>query len=482
MQVQRITPIIDVDTAGNVHWQNAPLLYDPALFYSGKKITNEVFNDLFVKQTSHGNYTSDTLKQFLTTHLPNAIFRQVQNRFKFTEHYTRLFNSTDWKGPDSNGYYYIDIPATEHGVYVADGENMQATVRVEMYALDSSGSFYNIKQFDIDNDNGVRLYTDDTSLIGYVIVALSNKAYAVVNQGKIDVSQIEGLSPVALSGNYSDLNGVPDEDVTTLANAIAGLKNGTITAGKAKVAEDAEHILTTTTFAGIPFTDIFETGSSYVKNATTADNYSEEGAIAQRLNAIDSNITAILQGPQVVHSAQHATSAGRADNANHAAVAEYTPENVEQTIEERLINLSNRVDNLGFKEGSIKVSSELIGDVTSNKITRQGNYCRFSFNINITASTERTKLTDKAVNIGKIDNAELYPNATYWCYCRIHYQISGTGTTGVTYGTVSIDSDGWVDLGAEKGVYSGGLDTYRATKITIYSYGYEAPPITGKEE
>ena len=270
MQVRRIEPIISVDSAGNVNWQNAPLQYDPALFYSGKKITNEVFNDLFVKQTSHGNYTSDTLKQFLTTHLPTAIFRQVQNRFKFTEHYTRVFNSTDWKGPDSKGYYYIDIPATEHGVYVADDENMQATVRVEMYALDSNGNFYNIKQFDIDNDNGVRLYTDDTALIGYVIIALSNKAYAVVNQGKIDVSQIEGLSPVAVSGNYSDLNGVPDEDVTALTNDITGLKNGTITAGKALVAEDVEHILEATTFAGIPYLDIFEKGSSYVKNATHA--------------------------------------------------------------------------------------------------------------------------------------------------------------------------------------------------------------------
>ena len=85
MQIRRIEPIIDVDRAGNVHWQNAPLQYDPTLFYSGKKITNEVFNDLFVKQTSHGNYTSDTLKQFLTTHLPTAL-RSKMSALKLSQH------------------------------------------------------------------------------------------------------------------------------------------------------------------------------------------------------------------------------------------------------------------------------------------------------------------------------------------------------------------------------------------------------------
>jgi hypothetical protein len=317
---------ISIDSVGQIEWTNPLLTYDANLFTRGKTVTNAAFNDLFLKQTWHSNYVSKSLKELITK-LPGAVSNYVQHTFDVALSYVKTFGLEDWGTPAEDGYYYLNIPASEHNV-VPDENDSEKRLNVEakMYALDKNGTFYEINQIALDDENNVQLYTDDNTLIGYVVIRINSKAYAVLETDQIPANKIKGLAPVAVSGRYSDLYGAPDlkdvEQIQTNADNIAAIIKGT---KKVKLAEDVLHITTDTTFDGIEYTQIFEAGSKSVKKATYAES---AGSATNATNATNATtvtdnikigsttkaITAIFNTDGSVKNATKATNATNADN------------------------------------------------------------------------------------------------------------------------------------------------------------------------
>lgn len=74
--VGRINPQFEVDEDGNITWIKALVDYDVSHFYRGKRVTNQEFNELFLKGIYQGNYTADSLAEFLNNKLGTVIDRK----------------------------------------------------------------------------------------------------------------------------------------------------------------------------------------------------------------------------------------------------------------------------------------------------------------------------------------------------------------------------------------------------------------------
>lgn len=144
-----------------------------------------------------------------------------------------------------------------------------------------------------------------------------------------------------------------------------------------------------------------------------------------------------------------------------AKIAEYASEDTTKgTIEERLTRL-------GFKEGSVTLSS---GTATTNKITRQGNYCI----LNVSTTLE-VMIKNGTLNIGSIDN-NFIPKNKVQTYCKCIIATSGTLATFDVYCIANIDTNGVITLSNfDYGNYELGIQVI-AEQITITSFGYEATP------
>ena len=280
--VERITPSMSTGASGEINWTPSLLDYDASLFYRGKQVTNEEFNELFLKQLYQGNYIADSLSELFKNHLGNAIYRTFTHTFNLKKSYTKVFTPAEWGTIHEDGYYYITIPAEEHGFLQSDEgsavDNMN--IDTEMYVLDSDGQFHEVMQVEVDTNNTVHLYTDDNTLAGFVVVRSNDKSYRLADDVDIDASDVNGLHPVAISGRYQDLEGLNDVDgpitlINKLNSDILDIIEGSTVVPNA---EEAVHADTTSalllegTIQGIPVSNIFETGSNYVKDATHAVN------------------------------------------------------------------------------------------------------------------------------------------------------------------------------------------------------------------
>lgn len=289
--VERIAPQFSVDETGKITWLPGLVDYDASLFYRGKTVTNDEFNTLFLRNVYQGNYITDSLSELFDEHLNTAIYRSFTSDFNLVPSYVKSFGPSDWGTLQSDGYYYITIPASEHGFEPDDEEATldKMNIDTEMYLLGTDGRFYEVTQVDTDSDNTVRLYTDDNTLSGFVVIRTNDKSYALA-AATIDATQISGLAKVATSAKYTDLidrttpTG-PDTRISANAANIAALMSDTEYedypfvhnadfATNATNANYATNLLGTGTIQNQPISAIFETGSNYVKNATTATNVS----------------------------------------------------------------------------------------------------------------------------------------------------------------------------------------------------------------
>lgn len=280
--VERIEPKMSVDESGKITWQAGLLDYNARARNRGDRVDSKDFNELFLKQVYSNNYISDSITKLFNVHLPSAIYRTFTSQFNLVPSYTRVFTSADWGARRADNYYYITIPASEHGFKVDDSETAVGKMNIdtEMYLLDSEGQFYQVNQVNVDTENTVELYTDDNSLIGFVVVRTNDKAYALA-AASIDATQITGLAAVATSAKYEDLidrtreDGTgPDDRITNNASEISRILSGEYTVPNAEYAETAKYaqaLTDTSTIQNIAISSIFETGSSHVKRATLAD-------------------------------------------------------------------------------------------------------------------------------------------------------------------------------------------------------------------
>ena len=271
VHIDRIPVDMTVDEHGNIAWNPIYRDYNETVFHRGKTVTNDEFNDLHKKSTYQGNYLTDSLKALFGEHLNSAIIRNITTHTNSVRSYVKPFVSTDWGELQQDGYYYISIPATTHGFIINSelSELERMGIKVQMYLLDSNNNFYEVQQVEIDTQNNVTIYTDDNTLSGFVIIGINDKTYTLIDEN-INANLITGLANVAISGDYNDLINTPDARITALENAVTALTGGTTVVTKATQADIADRLLSTSLIQGVTVSSIFETGSSYVKNATNA--------------------------------------------------------------------------------------------------------------------------------------------------------------------------------------------------------------------
>lgn len=369
--MERIEPKISVDASGNVTWLSTIIDYDPSLFFRGKTVTNEEFNGLFLQQAYQGNYTADSLSAFLEKYLRPTIHRTFTSTFNLLPSYIKTFTSLDWGEKHEDGYYYIIIPAEEHGFMpdTATPELDCMNIDTEVYLMDSNGQFFEVSQVETDKDNTVTIYTDDNTISGFAVIRTNDKAYALTTTS-IDASQVDGLHAVATSGKYTDLidiNGPTGPNTRIAQNAvnISSIIDGDTVVAKAKQAEYTDAVLLNSTIQGIPVSNIFEEGSSYVKNAThathaTVAQYASDdttkGTIEQRLTDLGFKNGTYTQTANV--SSEYFTTSGwisKEGKRAYGSISIYPGERFGYFIDD-----STLLSSYGYKIGevSIKPSSE----------------------------------------------------------------------------------------------------------------------------
>lgn len=367
--VDRIKPEFSIDSAGNINWLPGLIDHNAAVFHRGKTVTNDEYNTLFLKGVYQGNYTADSLKAFFKEHLSTAIGRKFENMYNLHKSYTQVFSTSDWGEKQEDGYYYITIPATVHGIQPLEQNTGvdRISVDTEMYVLDGE-KLLEISQVYVEIDNTVTLYTDDPSLTGFVIIRLNDKAF-VSPGASISVSQIFDIADIAKTGAYADLKGLNDVDgpnyrLTELEKTLSQITAGELVIPKANNAIEATNATNVTgSLRNISLDDIFEPGSSIVKNATNAANAANATNAA---NAVDAaNVTGSIRNISLDSIFEPGSSKVKsATVAEHAVISNYASSDFSKgTIEERLTSL-------GFKEGNITIygSSTVVG-----KVYRQGN-------------------------------------------------------------------------------------------------------------
>ena len=317
--MERIEPKMSMTETGRIIWEHFLVDHNPELYFRGKKVTDIDFNSLFLKQAYQSNYLTDSLTKFFDEYLGPAIHNRFTSEFNLAPSYVKSFSTETWGELQEDGYYYITIPFEEHGLKPNEDVSGSDTidkinVSAEMQVLTDSGQFTVVPQVEIDLNNTVRIYTDDPNTTGLVIIRLNDKAYTVA-AAVVDVSQIQGLSKVAITAQYEDLLGIdgpegPNTLIKNNADRIQSVISGGIAVHKASFSDNAGYsdytrgILLDGTIQGIPVRNIFEEGSSKVKLATEAD---------------------------------HSVKADHSLEADHSAVATYaSTDTAKGTIDERL--------------------------------------------------------------------------------------------------------------------------------------------------
>lgn len=442
--MERLEPKMSVDASGNITWLPTIVDYDPSLFFRGKKVTNEEFNELFLQQAYQGNYTADSLSAFLEKHLRPTIHRTFTSTFNLLPSYVKTFTSSDWGELQEDGYYYITITPEEHGFKPDESlsELERMNIDTEVYLMDADGQFFEVTQVETTKDNIVTIYTDDNTVSGFVVIRTNDKAYALA-AASIDASQVEGLHPVATSGRYTDLVDIdgptgPNTRIAQNAVDILDIVNGNTVVAKARQAESAEHtnaLLLGSTIQGISVSNIFEEGSNYVKDAT------------------------------------HALQADNADLASVATVAQYADEDTSKGT------IADRLDKLGFKSGSVVITNSHFTAQTNN-LKRQGNYVL----CNLTIDDDGSLFSGANVTVGEIP-LEFRPTTKQQYSAYANLVVEGSGIERGVLCKFFIWEDGRITFNVPVQFdFSQGSPVekkyYIYTPITVTNFGYEANPIT----
>ena len=318
--IDRLKPHIGVSASGRITWVPGFVDHNANLYARGKQITSEEFNEALLKNIFQGNYLADTLNEFFNEHLGTAIFNTFKSAYNLVPSYTKTFDSTDWGVRQDDGYYYITIPASEHGIAV-DPEKPptdRMNINVEMYLLDAGNNFYQISQVIIDDENTVTIYTDNNTAAGFIVIRDNDKSYTSPEE-RIDIAQIIGLPEVARTGEYTDLVGLtnpegtgPDDRINRNTKNISSILSGDTTVPKTKDAEYAQNLLGT--IRNIPIENIFVEGTSIVQKAKTADSADIKN-LDDTPDIVHLQIGDGVQYRHVVNQVQHANEAELAHTA-----------------------------------------------------------------------------------------------------------------------------------------------------------------------
>lgn len=330
--LDRLKPLVSVDAGGNIQWTPSLVDYNKDVFHRGKVVTNDEFNALFTKQAYQGNYISDSLNTILKEYLPLAVYRNFTSSFNLLPSFIKLFTAEEWGEINEEGLYQINIPSSVHGfVPNEEGSNLATmNIDVEMYILDSAGNFFEVQQFSVTADNTVTAYTDDNTLSGILIIKNSDKAYTLATE-IIDASRINGLQTVSLTGRYTDLIDLNTEDgpntrLTNLEDTLSAVLDGELITGEAVKSTDAinseyaKNLLSSGTIQNIPVSNIFETGSSHVKNATNTTTALNNIPLVNIFEADGKTIREATHAQRADYADESAHTIN-ADNANNAVKA-----------------------------------------------------------------------------------------------------------------------------------------------------------------
>lgn len=189
--IERIEPQINIDENGNISWVPSLVDYDASLFYRGKTITNDEFNELFLQRTYQANYLSDSLNEILNNYLNEAIKKRIAAEGVSAE---ELNNAL--------AYYYT---ATE----IDDVIN---TVRSEIPDISNLASTDQIptKVSQLENDNNYISSIPDNYITEDSLIL---RDYATNTR----VNNIANAIPTKVSDLINDLNflsSIPSEYVT----------------------------------------------------------------------------------------------------------------------------------------------------------------------------------------------------------------------------------------------------------------------------
>ena len=239
-KLDRITPQLSVNKDGSINWTPAYTDHDAAAFFRGKTLSPEEYNTALIKQMVQANYLSDSLSDFFNKQLSTVIYNNFINKFNLERSYIKTFFKEDWGEQQEDGYWYLTIPASVHGFELASEDQdiyERMNIDANMYILDHKGKFKEVSQVDVDTANEVRLFTDDNTLTGFVVVRTNDKAYALA-EGYIQAHQLTGLATVATSGKYADLVDInaadgPNTKIRANATRIQQLINGEDAEGNA---------------------------------------------------------------------------------------------------------------------------------------------------------------------------------------------------------------------------------------------------------
>jgi hypothetical protein len=331
--VPRKNPEVIIDPTGDIVWKPIITDHDSNIFYRGKTVTNQEFNDLFIKQVYQANYTADTLAVLLKQHLGTAIGRKFESDYKLVHSYIHLIaTEADWGERKEDGYYYITIPASKHGFQPSlDAAEKGINIDTELYLQDpETKEYFEVLQIYTDIDNTVLLYTDDPRTIGVAVIRSNERAYALTG-ATLTTAQITDIAEVARTNSYNSLYDLPDiTDMAKNTKAITDIIGGVTVVKNAK---NAEYV--TGYINNIPLDTIFEKGSSVVKNATHADkaDYATNAGTAD----------------EAVH-ASNADNATNADYATSAGVARLA-DNAEKA--DKATNATNATNAVHLKDGTV---------------------------------------------------------------------------------------------------------------------------------
>lgn len=213
-KLERIKPQLSVNKDGSINWTPAYSDHNAAAFFRGKTLSPEEYNAALIKQIYQTNYLTDSISDFFNKQLSTVIYNNFINKFNLERSYIKTFFQEDWGEQHEDGYWYIDIPADVHGFKIASEDQdiyERMNIDANMYLLDHKGKFKEVSQVDVDTENTVRLFTDDNTLTGFVVVRTNDKAYALA-EGYIQANQLTGLAAVATSGKFKDLVDIDDVD------------------------------------------------------------------------------------------------------------------------------------------------------------------------------------------------------------------------------------------------------------------------------
>lgn len=237
LKIPRIPSTLSVDSSGKITWIPAYIDYDSTVFNEGRIVTNTEFNRLFLQSATQTNYLSDSLDNFFKS-FDNTLDVKLKNLYDLTQSYFKPFTEATWGDKQEDGYYYITIPASEHGYSRAqEGINID----IEMYLLNTDGKYYEVQQLVIAQDNTVTLYNDEP-VLGFVVVRTNSRALEYLSTQSVLANNVIGLHPVAVSGDYTTLSNRPDATIEKNKQDILELLIGTKSVINAQVSQVSESL------------------------------------------------------------------------------------------------------------------------------------------------------------------------------------------------------------------------------------------------